>query len=85
MDQYGLRKACMWIGNSPTIAMKHYSLMRNTDYIDAGASRKSDAKSNAAGARIGENGDPTAQKNPGKTRVMEESVTPMGIEPMLPP
>ena len=37
MDQYGLRKACAWIGNSPAVAMKHYALLRKSDYTDLGA------------------------------------------------
>ena len=33
MDQYGLGKACAWIGNSPAVAMKHYALLRKLDYL----------------------------------------------------
>ena len=36
MDQYGLRRACQWAGNSPETAMKNYALVRNTDYVDVG-------------------------------------------------
>jgi integrase len=36
MDQYGLRKACQWIGNTPGIAMRNYSLLRHTAYEDEG-------------------------------------------------
>ncbi len=36
MDQYGLRRACQWAGNSPATAMKNYALVRRTDFIDAG-------------------------------------------------
>lgn len=74
MDAVGLRRACAWIGNSPEIAIKHYALMRKSDYIDAGeckeiASTKSDAESDAARARIGEtSGEPPAG-NPRKPLV----------------
>jgi hypothetical protein len=36
MDSHGLRRACAWIGNTPTVAIKHYSLLKHSDYIDAG-------------------------------------------------
>ena len=36
MDLYGLRKACQWIGNTPGIAMRNYSLLRHTSYEDEG-------------------------------------------------
>ena len=45
MDNYGLRLACQWAGNSPATAMKNYALVRNTDFDDAG--RKRDAYSDA--------------------------------------
>jgi integrase len=86
MDRYGLRKACMWIGNSPTIAMKHYSLMRKTDYIDGGetaqvTSPKSDAKSDAEQVRNDENSEEQKRKNPEKpmvSRVQKASSDPYG-------
>lgn len=50
MDEVGLRKACAWIGNTPTMAMKHYRLLKDTDYLDEGDSIGS--KSGAVMARI---------------------------------
>ena len=35
MDEFGLRKACQWAGNSPATAMKNYALVRKTDFVDA--------------------------------------------------
>lgn len=83
MDLVGLRKACQWIGNSPTVAMRNYALLKKTDYIDAGeiGLQKSDAEQQ----RMGENGVPNFSEtleNPGNKR---KKVTPMGLEPMLPP
>lgn len=36
MDQYGLRKGCQWIGKTPEIAVRDYSLVRQTAYEDLG-------------------------------------------------
>jgi len=36
MDKYGLRRACKWIGNTPAVAMKHYAIMRDEDFMEAG-------------------------------------------------
>ena len=49
MDDYGIRKAVMWAGNSVTTAMKNYRVVKKTDFDDSGinASEKSDAKSDA--------------------------------------
>ena len=47
MDEYGLRRACQWAGNSPVTAMKNYALVRKTDFVDAGEAQKADAKSDA--------------------------------------
>ena len=55
MDQLGLRRVCAGIGNSVHVAMKNDALLKSRDYIEAGArpaestTRKSDAKSDAAG------------------------------------
>ena len=86
MDAVGLRRACAWIGNSPEIAIKHYALMRKTDYIDAGrgqsdatdgtkglTSKKSDAKSDAEQARTGENCRERETDDPINSRVSEGS------------
>lgn len=82
MDKHGLRKACMWVGNSPTIAMKHYSLLRKTEYIDAGeAPQKSGAKSGAEPSRIVENDGEQKTKNPGNPtipRAIESESDPYG-------
>ncbi|MCR9292886.1 MAG: hypothetical protein NXI32_09215 [bacterium] len=50
MDEVGLRKACMYIGRAPEIAMKHYSRLKNPEYEDQGEYRGA-AKIAAAGAR----------------------------------
>ena len=51
MDEYGLRLACQWAGNSAATAMKNYALVRNTDFDDSGRS-KDDAKSDAESASV---------------------------------
>ena len=52
MDEFGIRKACQWAGNSAATAMKNYALVRKTDFTDArySAVNKSDAKSDALNA-----------------------------------
>ena len=45
MDEYGLRRACQWAGNSAATAMKNYALIRKEDFMDQGL--KCDAKSDA--------------------------------------
>jgi integrase len=71
MDTHGIRRACAWIGNSPVIAMKHYALMKHTDYMDVGeAVSKSDAKSDAEHQRNAENGteqNKRTQEKPGSS------------------
>jgi integrase len=79
MDSHGLRLACAWIGNTPAVAIKHYALMRKSDYIDAG--RKSDAKSDAAPPRIGTHSSEPNTKTPEKTGVLVGGTTPHGFEP----
>lgn len=32
MDAFSLKDACKWIGNSPDVAMKHYALVRSTEF-----------------------------------------------------
>lgn len=82
MDTHGIRKACQWIGNSMAVAEKHYALMKKSDYLDAGTPvLKSDAKSDAEHRGIGENGGPSAQKNPGQSRVGAAEATRHGLEP----
>lgn len=60
------------------VAEKHYALMKKSDYLDAGVPV---FKSDAEQCGIGENSDHSAQKNPGKTRVMELLATRHGLEP----
>ena len=36
MDEYGLRRACQWAGNSARTAMKNYALVKKTDFTDSG-------------------------------------------------
>lgn len=83
MDEYGLRRACTWSGNSPEIAMKNYKIVRKQDYIDLGAtnSNKSDAKSDAVRARMDENGDNQEPKNAGIPITSVESIGRAGLEP----
>ena len=49
VDEYGLRKACQWAGNSAATAMKNDALIRREDFMDHGSHRglKVDAKSDA--------------------------------------
>ena len=57
MDSHGLRRACAWIGNNATTAMRHYSLMRECDFIDEGLGSKATRKAtrhDAESERIGE-------------------------------
>jgi integrase len=68
MDSHGLRRACAWIGNTPNVAIKHYALLKHSDYVDAGAESgvsKSDAKSDAVPARNEENEGERNQKTQG--------------------
>jgi len=55
MDEVGLRRVWAWIGDSAHVAVKNDALLKSTDFMEAGArraettTRKSDAKSDAAG------------------------------------
>jgi integrase len=79
MDRYGLRRACAWIGNSPEVAMKHYALIKRSDYADDG--EKSDAKSDAAQACMALPRVDALQKNPCFSGVFDDKTTPHGFEP----
>ena len=92
MDQFGLRKACQWAGNSPATAMKNYALTRNTDFVDAGEQViKSDAKSDAilaADAKCAAERASTTEQKPNKKRTAENGrslqcvlVDDIGLEP----
>ena len=61
MDEYGLRRACSWIGNSAKVAMENYALIRKTDYVDLG--QKSGAKSGAVTAGMGSQSVASANPN----------------------
>lgn len=82
MDEYGLRRACQWAGNSPATAMKNYATVRKTDFIDDGNRvSKVDAKSDAEP-------DSTRQRKPNKKRTTKigassqyVSVDDIGLEP----
>lgn len=39
MDQYGLRRACQWSGNTSATAEKNYALVRKSDFNDLGITR----------------------------------------------
>ncbi len=82
MDEYGLRKACQWIGNSPAIAMKNYSLLKKTDYIDAG--KKSDAALDAARSSVTAHGREGDARKPRKPRKSKQKVDDTGLEPVTP-
>ena len=78
MDEYGLRKACQWSGNSASTAMRNYALVRKEDFVDAGSENrqtKSDAKSDAIDAKSAaesaskaEHAESTAQQKTVSTR-----------------
>ena len=36
MDEYGIRRACQWAGNSAATAMKNYALVKKSDFEDGG-------------------------------------------------
>ena len=82
MDEFGLRRACQWAGNSPATAMKNYALVRKTDFVDDGNSvTKSDAKSDAEWASL-------VEQKPNKKRTVKNSessqcvsVDDIGLEP----
>ena len=88
MKAYGLRRACQWAGNSPAIAMKNYSLVRKTNFVDdgnsvtkSGAILDADANSYAESANM-------VERKPNKKRTAENqrslqcvSVDDIGLEP----
>ena len=92
MDEFGLRRACQWAGNSPATAMKNYALVRKTDFVDDGnCIQKVDAKSDAINARdTKSDAEPasTYEQKPNKKRTAENqrslqcvSVDDIGLEP----
>ncbi len=73
MDLVGLRRACLWIGNTTQVAERNYRLIKSTDFVDEqkpglGAYRiqKSGAKSGAAQACLGAHSDHRDEKTPGR-------------------
>ena len=93
MDEYGLRRACQWAGNSPTTAMTNYALIRKTDFIDDGVSTQKvdakcaailadDAKSDAEPASV-------VEQKPNKKRTVKSGDSSqcvmMGAEGLEPP
>ena len=92
MDEYGLRRACQWAGNSPATAMKNYALVRKTDFVDDGnIAKKVDAKSDAifaADAKSDAIRASTGEQEPNKKRIAPKtsmgqcvSVDDIGLEP----
>ncbi len=90
MDKYDLRRACAWIGNSPRIAMKHYALLRKSDYLDIGLENKelteskSGAKSGAEQARIREKDREQTPENVGNPCIAAPLIAGAGLEPARP-
>ncbi len=70
--------ACRFIGNSPSVAMKHYALIRDTDFLD-------EAKSGVELAGYSGNLRHVESRNPEKPRELCVSVPRRGVEPLLPP
>ena len=92
MDQYGLRRACQWSGNSATTAMKNYALVRKSDFEDVGTIGKSDAKSDAILAGDAKSDAESAsvmKQNPNKKRTAENhrslQCVSVGVEGLEPP
>jgi integrase len=71
MDSHGLRLACSWIGNTAAVAMKHYALIRKTDYTDVG---KSAANSVAEHPRTAPHSSERGTENPINPRDLEEKL-----------
>ena len=95
MDDYGIRRACMWSGNSMATAAKNYALVKSTDFdLDnpsispqkSNAITPENAKSNAVPASTEETGIPKTQiKNaPKRTEASPGcvSVGDTGLEPV---
>lgn len=101
MDEYGLRRACQWAGNSPATAMKNYAMVRKTDFADAGVSDglraqkvdaksdaivASDAKSDAALASVrGNGGSENPIKKAPPSTVRAQGCLSVGVEGLEPP
>ena len=91
MDQYGLRRACQWSGNSASTAMKTYALVKKCDFEDVGMAEKVDAKSDAISAvdaKCDAESASTTEQKPRKKSTVENSnslpcisVGDIGLEP----
>ena len=82
MDEFGIRKACQWDGNSAATAMKNYALVRKSDFQDIGTAGKSDAKCAAESASMAE------QKTHKKSTIENGRSLPcmtVGVEGLEPP
>jgi hypothetical protein len=80
VDQFGIRRACQWIGNSVKVAEKNYMLVKGTDFIEAcdGASddfsqmTRTDAKNSADSAGQCESADDKIKKAPENEGIPEQ-------------
>ncbi len=95
MDQYGLRRACQWSGNSASTAMKTYALVKKCDFEDVGMAEKVDAKCDAKSdaisavdAKCDAESASTTEQKPRKKSTVENSnslpcisVGDIGLEP----
>ena len=64
MDEYGLRRACQWAGNSAGTAMKNYALVKKTDFTDSGT--------NIASENVGSNDQKPAPKCDAKSDAIND-------------
>ena len=64
MDEYGLRRACQWAGNSAGAAMKNYALVKKTDFTDSGT--------NTAPENVGSNDPKLAPKCDAKSDAIND-------------
>ena len=81
MDEFGLRRACMWSGNSAKTTMENYALIRKEHYDDRGA-RKSYAKSYATPDGNQRNQAEGQTKKPANSIVHGVLVGDTGLEPV---
>jgi integrase len=94
MDSDGLALACKWSGNTPEVALKHYHLVRETDFLRAA---KRGAESGAEPVRIeGKGTAGTETSTPASAGIsstfpsipfhalagVSASVPPRGVEPL---
>ena len=92
MDEFGIRKACQWAGNSAATAMKNYALVRKSDFQDIGTAGKSDAKCAAIDASdakcAAESASMAEQKTHKKSTIENGRSLPcmtVGVEGLEPP